>query len=87
MIPISEYNSYRFYLVYLFSNWYLTPKFQCYIPAYILQVQTNKKAIETQKSEYIIIPNASDLKFRPIVAGTTNRHSKLIDILQQPRTK
>ena len=43
-------------------------------------------AVETQKSEYIIIPNHSDHKFRPIVAGQsclTSRLSKLIDILLQ----
>ena len=46
-----------------------------------------KNAVETQKSEYIEIPNPSDLKFRPFVAGpscTTSRLSKLIDILLQP---
>ena len=46
-----------------------------------------KNAIETQKSEYIEIPNPSDLKFRPIVSGQscpTSRLSKLIDILLQP---
>ena len=43
--------------------------------------------METQKSEYIEIPNPSDLKFKPIVTGpscSTNRLSKLIDILLQP---
>ena len=46
-----------------------------------------QKSTETQKSEYIEIPNSSDLKFRPIVAGSSspiNRLSKLIDILLQP---
>ena len=46
-----------------------------------------KNAVERQKSEYIEIPNPSDLKFRPIVAGRscrTSRLSKLIDILLQP---
>ena len=46
-----------------------------------------KNAIETPKSEYTEIPNPSDLKFRPIVAGPsfpTSRLSKLIDILLQP---
>ena len=46
-----------------------------------------KNAVETQKSEYIEIPNPSNLKCRPIVAGTscpTSRLSKLIDILLQP---
>ena len=28
-------------------------------------------AVKTQKSKYIEIPDASDLKFRPIVAGTS----------------
>ena len=46
-----------------------------------------KNAKETQKSKYIEIPNPSDLKFRPIVAGLsclTSRLSKLIDVLLQP---
>ena len=43
-----------------------------------------KKAVETQKSEYIEIPDSSDLKFRPIPAGPsfpTNRLRKLVDFL------
>ena len=46
----------------------------------------NSKQIKPPKSEYIEIPNPSDLKFRPIVAGPpcpSNRHSRLIDILLQ----
>ena len=46
-----------------------------------------KIAVETQKFQYIEIPNPSDLKFRPIVAGPsgpTNRFSKLINILLKP---
>ena len=49
-----------------------------------------KNAVETQKSEYLEIPNPGDLKFRPIVAGLscpTSRLSKLIDILLQPFLK
>ena len=44
-----------------------------------------KIAVKTQKSEYEEIPNPSDLKFRPIVAGPScsiNRLSKIFDILQ-----
>ena len=44
-----------------------------------LQVQTNKKAVETQKSDYIETPNPGDLKFRHIVVGPscpTNRLGK-----------
>ena len=46
-----------------------------------------KRAVETQKSEYIEIPNPSYLKFRSIVSGPsgpTNRLSKLIEILPEP---
>ena len=46
-----------------------------------------KNAVKSQKSEYIEIPNPSDLKFRPIVvvpSCSTNRLSKLINILLQP---
>ena len=42
---------------------------------------------ETQILEYVEILNPSDLKFRPIVEGSscpTKRFSKLIDILIQP---
>ena len=45
-----------------------------------------KKVIETQKSEYMEIPDPSDLKFRPIVEGPSwpqNRVRKLTDILLQ----
>ena len=45
-----------------------------------------KVAIETQKSEYIVIRNARDHIFRPIVAGPscpTKRLKKQIDILRQ----
>ena len=40
-----------------------------------------KNAVETQKSEYIEIPNLNDLKFRPIITSPfcpTKRLSKLI---------
>lgn len=43
------------------SNFYGLPK--------IHKSREIKAAIETQKSEYISIPNPSDLTFRPIVAG------------------
>ena len=46
-----------------------------------------KNAVEAHKSEYIEIPDLSDLKFRPIVAVPscpTKRLSKLIDMLLQP---
>ena len=61
------------------SNFYGLPK--------IYKSKQIKNVIETQKSEYIEIPNSSDLKFKPIVAGPscpTSRLSKLIDILLQP---
>ena len=56
----------------------------------LLKIHRSKQienAIETRKSEYIEIPNPSDLKFRPIVAGPSclrSRLSKIIDILLQP---
>ena len=61
------------------SNFYGLPK--------INKSKQIKNAGETQKSEYIEIPNPSDLKFTPIVAGPscpTSKISKLIDILLQP---
>lgn len=61
------------------SNFYGLPK--------IHKSKEIKYAIETQKAEYIEIPNPKDLKFRPIIAGPacpTNRLSNLTDILIQP---
>ena len=58
------------------SNLYGLPK--------IHKSQIIKNAITQQNSDYISIPNPSDLKFRPIVAGPvcpTSRLSHLIDIL------
>ena len=46
-----------------------------------------KIVVEMQKSEYREIPNPSDHKFRPLVAGPscpTHRLSKLVDIILQP---
>ena len=45
-----------------------------------------KIAVETQKSEYREIPDPSDLKFTPMVAGSSyqNRLSKLKDLLLKP---
>ena len=60
------------------SNFYTLPK--------IHKSKQIKKAVETQKSEYIKIPNPSDLKFRSTEVGLlcpTSRLSKLIDILLQ----
>lgn len=48
------------------------------------------KAIEEGNSDYIFVPNPSDLKMRPIVAGPacpTHRLSHLMDILLQPFLK
>ena len=60
------------------SNFYGLPK--------IHKSKQIKNAVETQKSKYIEIPNPSDLKFRPNVAGPscpTSRLSNQIDILLQ----
>ena len=60
----------------MISNFYGPPK--------IHKSKQIKNAIETQKSKCIEIPNPSDLKFRPIIAGPsgpTSRLNKLIDIL------
>ena len=60
------------------SNFYGLPK--------IHKSTLIKEAINTQKSEYIEIKSPTDLKFRPIVAGTsspTQHLSNLIDILLQ----
>ena len=60
------------------SNFYGLPK--------IHKSKQIKNAVETQKFEYIGIPNPSDLKFKPIVPSQscpTNKLSKLIDILIQ----
>ena len=49
-----------------------------------------KQAIELQNSELISIECPSDLKFRPIVAGTqspTHRLSHLLDVILQPYLK
>ena len=46
-----------------------------------------KNAVETQKIEYIEIPNPSDHKFRPIAADSscpTSRLYKIMDILLHP---
>ncbi len=54
-----------------------------YIYMYIIHKSVKRKiALEAQKSEGIEIPDSSDLKLKPIVAGLScprNRPSKLID--------
>ena len=60
------------------SNFYRLPK--------IHKSKQIKNDVETQKFEYVEIPNPSDIKFWPIVAGRscpTSRLSKRLEILLQ----